>query len=430
MKRQAQTILFIIFIMTTVGRTEQSSCIKCHISSDNVGDTTIAASFLNGDIHNRNGIDCSDCHGGNPRTGFKEQDPSLAMDPAKGYKIPPLRNQVPGFCARCHSDIEYMKKYNPKLPTDQFQLYKTSGHGKALYQNGDTLVAVCTDCHGVHGLLPPSDSRSPIYHNNIPGTCNRCHGDASRMKAYSNKSKAFPTNQYELYSQSVHGIMVLQKDDKSAPACNNCHGNHGASPPNLASVSAACGECHANNRDFFNQSPHKIIWQQQGLPECEQCHSNHLIKTATDQMLGIGDSSLCVECHVKGSSGYQIALRLKASVDSLKVAVASAENIIGEAEQKGAMGSEARYNLGPIKDALTRVRSVMHTSDTSKVDEIVKPALANAKDVAITARLALKDMKMRQIGLGISLLLVLFIVYALYRKIKLVDNKQSFIVKK
>jgi predicted CXXCH cytochrome family protein len=429
MKRQALIVSFLIFGLAVLARSEKSTCIKCHLSSDLVSDTTVAAVFIAGDIHQSSRLDCSDCHGGNPKAGFTEQDPGLAMDPAKGYKAPPSRVQMPEFCARCHSDIEYMKKYNPKLPTDQLQLYKTSGHGKSLYQKGDTLVAVCTDCHGVHGLLPPSDSRSKVYHNNIPNTCKNCHSDSDRMKAYRYKGKPFPTDQYSLYSQSIHGIMVLQKDDKSAPACNNCHGNHGASPPNLASVSAACGECHANNRDFFNQSPHKVVWDQKGLPECEQCHSNHLIKPASDQMLGVGEGSLCIECHKSGTGGYVVAARLKLEIDSLRVAISSTEDLISEAEKKGAMGGEGRYNLNSAKDALTRIRSVIHTSDTLKVGEILKPALLNANDVALTAKLSLRDLRARQIGLGISLVLVLWVVYALFRKIRQVDNKKNFIVK-
>jgi predicted CXXCH cytochrome family protein len=424
MKRQLLIFANIIMLLPLAAFAGQSTCISCHISKDLVSDTSIAASFLGSDIHRTSDLDCSDCHGGDPKIGFIEQDPQLAMDPAKGFKALPGRLKIPEFCARCHSDIEYMKKYNPKLPADQLQLYKTSGHGKSLYQKSDSLVAVCTDCHGVHGILPPSDSRSSVYHNNVPNTCKVCHSDVNRMAGYNYKNKSFPTDQFTLYSQSVHGQMVLQKDDKSAPACN-----HGASPPNLSSVSAACGECHANNRDFFNQSPHKIAWEQKGLPECEQCHGNHLIKPTTDEMLGTESGSLCIECHKKGDAGYSVAARLKTELDSLKTAIATTEVIIGEAEKKGAIGGEGRYNLNTAKDALTRIKSVIHTSDTLKVAEIAKPALVNAEEVAASAEHSLEDMKMRQFGLGISLILVLWVVYALYRKIKQVDSNKNFIVK-
>jgi hypothetical protein len=41
-------------------------------------------------------------------------------------------------------------------------------------------------------------------------------------------SDIIPHNQYEKFARSVHGIALLKKHDSGAPACNICHGNHGA----------------------------------------------------------------------------------------------------------------------------------------------------------------------------------------------------------
>jgi len=409
---------------------EQSSCIECHLSTEWVSDTTIVSDFITSDIHRSFGLDCSDCHGGDPTLGFEEGDPDLAMAPAKGYRPPPGRLAVPAFCARCHSDIEYMKKYNPRLPVDQLQLYKTSIHGKSLYRRKDTKVAVCTDCHRTHGTLPPSDSRSKVYHNNVPRTCKRCHSDANLMKGYRYEGMPFPTDQFDEYRESVHGLLVLEKGDKSAPACHSCHGNHGATPPNLSSVSAACGECHANNRDFFRQSPHRKPWEEMGLRECEQCHGSHLIRPTADVLLGVGEEALCVDCHDPDSPGYEAAAKMKADVDSLKTALALAESISGRAEKKGVEGGQARFDLGKAKDALTRVRSVVHTFDPERVAEIIRPAIQNAREVQKTGDSALSDIRARQMGLGVSLILVLLVAFMLWRKIKEVDRRTDFTARK
>ena len=401
----------------------ESSCIQCHLSSDWVGDTTIAQRFLDSDVHKNFGLDCSDCHGGDPTLGFAEGDPELAMDPAKGYKSLAGRLSTPELCSNCHSDIEYMKKYNPRLPTDQLHLYRTSIHGKRLFNKKDTKVAICTDCHGVHGILPSSDSRSKVYHNNIPATCKTCHSDKDYMKGYTYNGLPIPTDQFDEYSQSVHGKLVLEQGDRSAPSCNNCHGNHGATPPNLSSVSAACGECHANNQSFFNNSPHKEPWEEMELPECEQCHGNHLIEPAHDEMIGVGDQALCLDCHDEGTPGYEAAARMKADIDTLKQVLNSTEELISEARQKGVESGEAEFEFSQTRDALIQIRSVIHTFDPERVTEIKTPAIESARLINLRVESSLKDIRHRQIGLGVSLVLVLIIVIGLWRKIKEVDSR-------
>jgi predicted CXXCH cytochrome family protein len=249
------------------------------------------------------------------------------------------------------------------------------------------------------------------------------------MRKYKYRGKPIPTDQYEEYAKSVHGILVLEHGDNSAPSCNNCHGNHGATPPNLASVSAACGECHAYNRDFFNNSPHKEPWEDLDYPECEQCHGNHYIKPATDEMIGVTGNALCLGCHDEGSEGYVVAGQIRASIDSLRTALSMAEERVKEAEEKGVEGGKARFDLGAAKDNLTRVRSIMHTFDPEQVEEITSSGIKTAHDVSQTAEAALGDIKVRQIGLAISLLVVIYVAFVLWAKIKQVDRETDFEVR-
>ncbi len=418
--------ILLVLITTAAAYGQKSSCIKCHLSSDRVSDTTTAAMFLLGDVHQANGIGCEKCHGGDPNRGYTENDQSLAMDPAKGFKSPPEKADIPAFCARCHSDIEFMKRYDPRLPTDQLALYKTSIHGKLLYGNKDTKVAVCTDCHSVHNILPPQDSRSKVYHQNIPSTCATCHSDKGYMAGYLYKGKPIPTNQFDLYSKSIHGTLVLQNADQSAPACNGCHGNHGATLPSLASVSAACGECHASNRDLFNQSPHAEAFKEMGYPDCQRCHGNHLIEVATDSLVGTTDGSLCIQCHEADSPGYAAAATIKGAIDSLKAAVAYADSIVNLAERKGVEGGQGKFDLGSAKDNLTRVRSVVHTVDPDQVTALTDAGIKVAAGVEQTALAALGDIRTRRIGLAVSVVVVMFVAFALWRKIKQVDKYTDF----
>ncbi len=71
-------------------------------------------------------------------------------------------------CGRCHAEIA--KTY--------FDTY----HGK-VSQLGYLKTAKCTDCHGVHEILPVNDPRSPLSRNNVVATCQKCHPDATRRFA-------------------------------------------------------------------------------------------------------------------------------------------------------------------------------------------------------------------------------------------------------
>ena len=39
--------------------------------------------------------------------------------------------------------------------------------------------------------------------------------------------------------------------------------------------------------ELFEQSPHKKAFDENDFPECESCHGNHLVKQATDEMVGL-----------------------------------------------------------------------------------------------------------------------------------------------
>ena len=64
------------------------------------------------------------------------------------------RAWVAYFCARCHSDSAFMNRFNPALPTDQLDKFKTSPHGKLLLETKDSRAPDCVSCHAVHGILP------------------------------------------------------------------------------------------------------------------------------------------------------------------------------------------------------------------------------------------------------------------------------------
>ncbi len=394
---------------------QENSCVSCHLD---LGDELAApVEGMKKDVHAEKGLLCADCHGGDPKAGL-DGDMEAAMNPAKGYVGAPERAEIPAFCARCHSNPSYMRKYNPRVQTDQYERYKTSMHGKRLAR-GDDKVATCIDCHGVHGIRPADDARSPVYPMNIPETCGRCHANAEYMAPY-----GIPTNQVAAYKSSVHGKTLLDKGDLAAPACNDCHGNHGANPPGAPSIAYICGQCHLNNAELFLKSPHKAAFDELGLPECETCHGNHAIKPPTDDMLGAGPQSVCTDCHEPDSKGYLAAVTMRLEIDKLKGVITQADSLLSVAERAGMEVSDPKFELNDADDALIKARTEIHSLSVQQVRKVIADGMKKASDALLAGRQALKDLQFRRKGLAISTVFILLLAWGLYLKIKDVDRKK------
>ncbi len=394
--------------------TTANSCVSCHLE---IGDElALPVEGMQDDVHARQGLSCADCHGGDPKAGL-DGDMEAAMDPAKGYIGVPARDQIPQFCGRCHSDPAYMRKYNPRVSTDQLPRYWTSTHGKLLRQ-GDQKVATCIDCHGVHGIRDAKDSRSSVYPLNIPETCGRCHADADYMQPY-----AISTDQISDYRTSVHGVALLEKGDQAAPACNDCHGNHGASPPGAPSIAFVCGQCHLNNSELFLKSPHRAAFQELELPECETCHGNHAIQHPTEDWIGVGEHSICLDCHEEGSNGYVVAAFLRGEIDSLKREISYADSLVSQAERAGMEVSEAVFNLKDADDALIRSRTIVHSLSENETSETTRIGHELVAQAILIGKAALDELQFRRKGLGISIVFIVLLAVGIYLKIKELDKK-------
>jgi hypothetical protein len=312
----------------------QTSCVQCHGSFEwiqNKAWVQMVQDFTN-DVHYAAGLSCQDCHGGNPDPKLAE-DPYGAMDKAykpNPYRSQPKRTEIPDFCGRCHSDADYMKRFKPDERVDQLKEYWTSRHGQLL-KTGDTNVATCVDCHGTHTIRAPSGTQSRVYPTAVAETCSSCHSNPRHMAGYKTKTGApLPTDQYSKWRLSVHAQAMFEKDDLSAPTCNDCHGNHGAVPPQLSSITFVCGNCHGREATLFRASPkHKGFQEhnQSYLPlmgkggcaecheppspsatvsnltefsECITCHGNHAVIRPTIAMLGPLPDTPCAYCHEGG----------------------------------------------------------------------------------------------------------------------------------
>jgi predicted CXXCH cytochrome family protein len=324
-------------------------------------------------------------------------------------------------CTKCHADPAFMRTYNPSLPVDQLEKYKTSVHGMR-NSNGDPKTAECASCHGSHDIRSANDVKSSVYAVNLPSTCSHCHSNYEYMKEYN-----IPTDQFAKFSKSVHGIALLQKRDVTAPACNDCHGNHGATPPGVESISKVCGTCHALNAELFSSSLHKKVFDEKKLPECETCHSNHEIIAASEKLLGTNHEAVCSRCHTENQNqkGFVIANTMRQLMDSLDSSETNATMLLNNAEQKGMEISEAKFKLRDVHQARMQTRTMVHSFNAEKFRESVDKGLSGASYVASEGQHAIDEYYFRRWGLGIATLIISIVGITLYFTIKRIERKQQ-----
>lgn len=286
---------------------EQNRCACCHGDKDLwEGENArlyVPVDQLADDLHFKNGLSCHDCHGGDPSTTDFKQAHSRQPDPAHPLATPFRAGLVAKKTSteRVQMIVEFCGKCHPK-PTST---YMESVHGQAWQKSGLAVSAVCTDCHGKHGMFPAKDSRSPLNSVNVPATCGKCHRFIE-----------------ERLQQSVHGRNLPAPDattpvdpskPKRRPGCTDCHPGHDIVQPKSAAFRAKlpdrCGTCHADLTSTFNLSLHGELTDFGYVPaaKCSDCHGSHDIlpvAEAGSRMSTANRAATCGKCHPNATGNF------------------------------------------------------------------------------------------------------------------------------
>src|SRR5437764_1267005 len=190
------------------------SCTTCH--QDQAGDY---ASGIHGQERkrgNQGAPDCAMCHG----SAHELQAP----------KSQAFRMAAPDTCAMCHTQV-----------VDQ---YRASVHGQALAR-GVTQAPLCTDCHGEHKIIKPSNEASPVNAGHIRDTCGSCHADVRLTRKF-----GLPNDRVLSFDSSFHGL-AAKAGSQTVANCASCHGVHNILPSsdakamtNAKNLPTTCGRCH------------------------------------------------------------------------------------------------------------------------------------------------------------------------------------------
>jgi predicted CXXCH cytochrome family protein len=237
-------------------------------------------------------------------------------------------------CVKCHVNVNFNHE-NPTQPTcevsagikvdcsichaEEVKLFENSTHGQLLAKK-DPNAPSCTTCHGTHGIMPRSESDSPIFARNVPDLCAQCHREGEKA------ALQYKGTQHEIikhYKMSIHGKGLSESGLMVSASCTNCHTPHSmlpASDPNSSinrdNVTDTCGKCHLGIAEKFSKSVHSpdVTKTDKKLPVCNDCHTSHTIRRvdqASFRSLILGE---CGTCHEHETESYFDTYHGKASL--------------------------------------------------------------------------------------------------------------------
>ena len=435
------------------GTESVATCVDGGCHGDYERFEAIAEGF-GGGVHAERGMTCYDCH----RVSAEHLEDG---DPHSDADRPPRPWEQPAYCGRCHSEALVMRRFNPAPDITAEELYWSSGHGKAQagirslaedeVLDGDAAaglarqVATCTSCHGVHGIRRIGSPLGPVFPRNVAATCGACHGDHRTMRAYSqglaeaDPSLARSDEEIALLAgalqdyaaeENVHRQALEERGELDAPTCNDCHGNHGASPPGALGstrVAPICGVCHVQSYNDFGASPKGEFFGDPEYRDCYACHSNHRIERTSIEMVGMHEGSVCARCHAdpdEDLGGGETIAAIREEIDSLVAARDRAEAIVAEAERKGMDVAGGRERLAELNTALITARAKIHTFDIEPIREAAAPGHLLADEAYNIGEDALSELTFRHLGLAASSLIILFFAALLFLKIRQIDRRK------
>jgi len=262
------------------GMPDAATCVSCHGPAHEILPSSDPASK----VAKKNLPDtCGSCHS-NPDFMAKHKIPFAK--PVEAYRLSlhgrevAKGNDAAASCSDCHGSHGILSATDPRAKVNHANVMETCGschaaiktayaqsvHGVAVAR-GAADAPTCTDCHGEHAILAPSEAGSLVNPARVSTvTCGRCHADERLARRYD-----LPTANVASFEDSFHGL-AIRGGQATAANCASCHGVHDILPSsdlrstiNPKNLGRTCGQCHAGVGDRLATA--RIHLRDQGTQE-------------------------------------------------------------------------------------------------------------------------------------------------------------------
>ena len=288
---------------------------------------------------------CINCHGGHGILSSRNPASSTST------------MNIPLLCGECHREGSPVSRTHDISQERILENYSMSIHGDGLFRAGLSVTAVCTSCHTAHNILPHTDPRSSIYHDNVAATCTACHARIEAVHVQVIEGRLWEEEPHKIpacvdchapheqrrvfydpgaanedclschgdsslegYSSVAEDTVSLFVDEDahsasmhSGTACAQCHTDV---TPGLARACETstepvdCSICHAGPVDQYETGTHGILAAQGDVdaPVCLDCHSKHVTLGRTNPVsptYARNVPELCANCHREGEAAAQ-----------------------------------------------------------------------------------------------------------------------------
>ena len=329
--RSFRLIFFIISVLLlsyqNLSAQENDDCLMCHEDKSLTGTKNgrsfsvyVDVSKLKKSVHE--GINCVDCH-----ADLAESD------------FPHKTDVAPAQCLPCHEDEQ--------------NLYSEGIHGE-VHKKGDKLAPICQTCHGSHDIINVKNPKSAVAPIRIPFLCGSCHREGAPVQIQRNIPQS---HILENYSESMHGVGLLQKGLSVAATCASCHSPHKILPPddpqstiNRKNISRTCTQCHQEIETVHRKIIKGKLWENTPhvLPVCIDCHPPHKIKQVLyEESVANQD---CLNCHGRtdlkskdGRSMFVDVVKIQNSVHT-KIACSQCHNTVNPALLRPCTGISSKVD--------------------------------------------------------------------------------------
>ncbi len=248
------------------------TCRGCHDEEADLYDQSVhGAARSAGDVE---AATCSDCHGPAHEV-VGTTDPNSSTYPLR----------LPQTCGRCHGDPELTGRLG--LP-NVYEEYVDSIHGLAISEAGLLVSATCSECHGSHDIMAHDDFEARVFPSNVIATCGQCHAGVvdeylgsvhGRLVAQGDLRAAVCTD-----CHGAHGLAGSDEPEwmlEVIEECGSCHEEslttyrdtfHGQVTALGFSRVARCSDCHGSHEIQQTDHAASAVSDENRVETCAQCH--------------------------------------------------------------------------------------------------------------------------------------------------------------